>query len=545
MAEKGVSRRGLSVAAVHVVPTAVPAWRSHPMTSVPPRRKPWQARDIDPAMLGLVAANLLAAVVLGQQGGELALALQAGLGCAALAVGCVLRARGLLVARLGVTLALGGLVALQIHLARGAVEGHFNVFVTMGLVLAYRDWRLVATLATFFTLHHVGFDRLLAAGIGTYCLSRPDPARIALHVGLVAVMGVALSRVAWRQSREAEEARELEFLVNAMGRDGPIRLNLDVVRVATPAGLRLRQVQQRMAQAIGLVQVAARSVRLAAEHAAAGSVELNDRTRTTAAGLKDAATCLEQISVIVQNSNEASAEAKGLSHQATAMADEGGGMVADVVKSMQQIEGSSRRIGDIVGVIDGIAFQTNILALNAAVEAARAGEQGRGFAVVAAEVRSLAQRSAAAAREIKGLIAASQTTVAQGARLVGGTGERMQSLVQTVRHVGTLFDGITADASDHAQGLQMVTQSVDALGRMTQNNEALARRSGVTAQVLQDQVRRLDEVLGVFNIGDTAALDAALPDLAQLLADAEALADAETAGPSAAAGGKSTEIEFF
>jgi methyl-accepting chemotaxis protein len=512
----------------------------HPPTT---GRKPWNAREVDPAMLGLVAANLAGAALIGQQAGvDAGLVWQVGAPAATLAAALVWRARGSLAARLTVAAVLGVLVALQIHLARGALELHFNVFVTLGLMLAYRDWRPVALLAGFFTLHHVGFDRLLAAGLGTYCLSRPDPARIALHVGFVAVMGATLSRVAWRQAREAEEARELEFLVNAMGRDGSIRLQLDVVRVSTPAAQRLRHVQQRMAEALGLVREAAQSVRLVSEHAAAGSTELMARTQATAGGLKDAATSLAQISVILHNSTEASVEAQGLSASATAMADEGGRMVADVVKAMQQIEGSSRRIGDIVGVIDGIAFQTNILALNAAVEAARAGEQGRGFAVVASEVRSLAQRSAAAAREIKGLIEDSRASVERGAGLVGGAGDRMQDLVQTVRHVGRLFDSITADASDHAQGLQMVTQSVDALGRTTEDNQALAERTGATAQVLQAQVQRLDQVLGVFSIGSAAAGEASLAALALQLQAPAAAAGAQR-GPAAAAAAPS--VEFF
>jgi methyl-accepting chemotaxis protein len=510
------------------------------MRDQPANRKPWTARNVDPAMLALVAANVLMALLIGQHGGELALALQASLGMAAVAGVAVVRYRGQVLSRTLVTLVLGGLVALQIHLARGALEFHFNVFVTMGLVLAWRDWRPVALLTGFYALHHIGFDRMLAAGLGTYCLSAPDPLRIALHIGFVAVMGVVLSYVAWRQGREAEESRELAFLVRAMGQDGPIRLRLDMVRSVTPAGQRLQLVQQRMAEAIGLVRDAAQSVRLASEHAAAGSAELMERTHTTAAGLKDAAMCLAQIGVIVSNSNQAADEAKGLSHQATTMADEGGRMVADVVESMQQIERSSKRIGDIVGVIDGIAFQTNILALNAAVEAARAGEQGRGFAVVAAEVRSLAQRSAAAAREIKGLIAASETTVAHGAGLVAGTGQRMQSLVQTVRHVGGLFDTITADASDHAQGLQMVTQSVDGLGTMTQDNTTLAERTGVTAQVLQQQVARLDEVLGGFNIGQA-------PDSSVQQAALQALLSQAAAARPAASGrvAETSSVDFF
>jgi len=526
--------------------------------NAPPPHRPWQARDVEPWLLGLVGLNAGAALLLGLRAGATGLAAAAALGCSALALAGFWRARGRLPARLLVALALGGLVALQLQLAGGAAPVHGNVLLTLGLLLAYRDWRPVALLTGFFALHHLAVDRLQAAGYPLFCLEQPDLQRIALHLGFIAAMGLALSRIAWRQARDADEARELAFLVNAMGRDGPIRLNLDVVRVRTPAGLRLRQAQQRMAEAIGLVRQAERSVRAAADLAAHGSVELDDRTQTTAAGLRDAAMCLEQIGVIVRNSNEAADEAKQLSQQASDMADEGGRMVADVVHAMQAIATASRRIGDIVGVIDGIAFQTNLLALNAAVEAARAGEQGRGFAVVAGEVRGLAQRSAAAAREIRGLIAASHERVAEGAQLVDGTGERMRALVEAVRRVGTLFEAINADATDHAEGLRMVTGSVDELGRVTQHNQLLARRGGVTAQVLQEQLQRLDTVLDTFRIGGPPAGQAdtdPLPELAKRLAEAEAetrasLAAAATARPPAATGQAAPApagggVEFF
>ena len=487
----------------------------------------------------------MGAVLIGQQRGELALAVQASLACALVAGLAVWQARGKPLSRMVVAVSLGCLVALQIHLARGEPELHFNVFVTMGLLLVYRDWRVVAALSGFFVLHHLAFDRLLAAGVGTYCLNQPDPARIALHIGFVAVMGVSMAHVAWRQGREAEEARELEFLVNAMGREGPIRLKLDLVRVNTPAGLRLRQMQQRMAEAIGQVRDATQSVRLVADHATANSAELMARTQATTYGLKEAANSLEQISLILGHSTEASAQAKTLAGSATDMANEGGRIAGDVVRAMQQIQASSGRIGDIVSVIDGIAFQTNILALNAAVEAARAGEQGRGFAVVAAEVRNLAQRSTAAAREIKGLIADSQDTVERGAALVGGTGERMQALADTVCRVGTLFDSITAASSDHAQGLQVVTDSVDALGCTTDSNQALAERGDVTARVLNAQVERLDEVLNVFQIGDQPGDAQLIADLENQLKARPVAAPAKPRSKRVAAAAAASQVDFF
>jgi methyl-accepting chemotaxis protein len=516
-----------------------------PMTKVSTRRKPWRSRNVDPAILGLVSVNAAAALFLASQGTQMAVAGPVAAGCLGLAALVYWLARGKLPARLGMSLALGGLVALQIHLTRGQIEAHFNVFVTLGLLLAWRDWRPVAMLTAFFAVHHIAFDRLLAAGWPTYCLSQPDPVRVAVHVAFAAVMGLGLMRVAYVQGRDTEEALELEFLVNAMGREGAVRLNFNVVRVHSPAAQRLRQVQERMAQSVSRMHDAAECIKMVAEHAAAGSTELLDRTESTAGGLKDAATCLDQISVILQNSTNASDEAKGLSGRATAMAGDGHRMVDDVVATMKEIEADSRRIGDIVGVIDGIAFQTNILALNAAVEAARAGEQGRGFAVVASEVRHLARRSAEAAKEIRTVVASSSSTVQRGAGLVASAGDRMQELVDTVRVVGGLFDSITNDATDHAQGLQMVTESVDSLGEMTHNNQLLAQRTGATAQVLQTQVDRLTEVLGLFQLGGRAENTAAIEELRLALEEARRAHESNSNGLCKPTAAGEAQVEFF
>jgi methyl-accepting chemotaxis protein len=306
---------------------------------------------------------------------------------------------------------------------------------------------------------------------------------------------------AWCTEQSEAERFEIDFLIRAMGSDGPIRLNLDVLRADTSVGQRLKHVQQRTASAIRQVHSLIEGVQSASDVLRQGSDELKGRTDSTAAGLRDAAMCLEQINVIVQTSAQASVEARTMAAHATELANNGGHQVRQVVSTMQAISQSSSKITDIISVIDGIAFQTNILALNAAVEAARAGEQGRGFAVVAAEVRSLALRSSEAAREIKSLIGASMQTIEAGVKQVNLTGSTMEDIVVAVRRVGEVFEQLSADSHEHAGGIDVVTQSVKELDQVTQQNIAVAERASGVATELTDHAEQMTEVLSAFKLG--------------------------------------------
>jgi methyl-accepting chemotaxis protein len=192
--------------------------------------------------------------------------------------------------------------------------------------------------------------------------------------------------------------------------------------------------------------------------------------------------------------------ARGLAGQATQFAQHGGKIVSEVVSTMQEINTRSHRIGDIIGTIDGIAFQTNILALNAAVEAARAGEQGRGFAVVASEVRSLAQRSALAAREIKALIGASVERVEAGVQQVGEAGSTMQDIVASVDRVSGIIGEISVAATQQSSGIGLVNGSVNDLDRMTQQNSSMVQESAAAAESLRQQAERLNELVAAFRL---------------------------------------------
>ena len=258
--------------------------------------------------------------------------------------------------------------------------------------------------------------------------------------------------------------------------------------------------QDRLRALVGDIRSSADSIQTASTEVAVGNQDLSQRTEQTASSLQQAASSMTQLTSTVNQSAEAASQANQMASSASVVAVRGGEVVAQVVSTMNEINTSSRKIADIIGVIDGIAFQTNILALNAAVEAARAGEQGRGFAVVAGEVRSLAQRSAEAAKEIKGLIGNSVEKVEAGSRLVSDAGSTMNEIVASVQRVSGIISEITAAAAEQSSGIGQVSGSVGQLDQMTQQNAALVEQSAAAAESLKGQAARLAELVSVFRL---------------------------------------------
>ncbi len=257
----------------------------------------------------------------------------------------------------------------------------------------------------------------------------------------------------------------------------------------------------KLRQVVTEVRTGVDAVSSASGEIALGTHDLSARTEQTAANLEETAASMEELTATVTQSSDTARQANQLAGTAVQSAQRGGDVMQEVVRSMELINTSSRKINDIIGVIDGIAFQTNILALNAAVEAARAGEQGRGFAVVAGEVRSLAGRSAEAAKEIKQLITDSVANVDAGTSQVAMAGQSMEEIVASVRRVTDLIGEITASSAEQSDGIAQVNQAVANLDQMTQQNAALVEESSAAATSMSEQAQRLAEVVSIFNVG--------------------------------------------
>ncbi|MGE5466428.1 MAG: Cache 3/Cache 2 fusion domain-containing protein [Ignavibacteria bacterium] len=259
---------------------------------------------------------------------------------------------------------------------------------------------------------------------------------------------------------------------------------------------------EKLREVVGRIKEASDAINTAAKEIAAGNQDLSSRTEEQASSLEETASSMEELNATVKQNAENARQANDLAHGSNDVATRGGEMVKRVVSTMGDIQDSSRKIADIIGVIDSIAFQTNILALNAAVEAARAGEQGRGFAVVATEVRSLAQRSATAAKEIKALIAESVDKVEGGAKLVQQAGSTMDDVVNSFQRVASLVGDITAASREQSSGIEQVTQAVTQMDEVTQQNAALVEQAAAAAESLEEQARGLVHTVSSFRLAE-------------------------------------------
>ncbi|MFC0251370.1 methyl-accepting chemotaxis protein [Massilia consociata] len=335
----------------------------------------------------------------------------------------------------------------------------------------------------------------------TYAIGR----NAMLALGALALLGGAVAATLITRGLLRELGGEPGYAAEVAGQIAAGNLAVQIDTAANDRSsllFAIRGMRDSLAAIVSQVRSATDAIATASAEINAGNQDLSSRTEQQASSLEETASSMEELTSTVHQNADNARQANGLSTAASNVALRGGEVVAQVVETMGAIDASSRRVVDIIGVIDGIAFQTNILALNAAVEAARAGEQGRGFAVVASEVRNLAQRSASAAREIKALIGDSVERVESGSALVAQAGATMQEVVESVRRVTDVVSEISAATAEQSEGIEQVNGAIAQMDQVTQQNSALVEEAAAAAASMQEQAARLGALVAVFRLAE-------------------------------------------
>ena len=458
-------------------------------------------RSQDGVVLATIAVTLLGSVYYATQYGGLGMTLGIGgvIMIASLLVS--LQSQGGTFSQVVLPVLGMGMAGLMIHEARGHNEAHFGVFALLACLVTYRRAMPVLIGAVAIALHHLVFNQLQTWAWGPVCFTQPGFAQVVEHTAYVVAETAVLLILANRAAKDFVTAQELMDIVDRLrASDGSVDLSVVATKSKDQRTTRLLDALQHIAVSINQVRHAADAVRVASVQIASGNLSLSQRTEQAAGHIQETAASVDLIACTIQATSANAQQANLLASTASGVAVAGGESVGRVVATMSGIQQSSRKITDIIGVIDGIAFQTNILALNAAVEAARAGEQGRGFAVVAAEVRMLAQRSAGAAKEIKHLITSSVEQVDSGSSQVGSTGQTMDELVRQVRRVTELVGLIATSSAEQQDGIGQINQSISRLDHATQQNAALVDKTAAAAESLSHQADELSRAMQVFRV---------------------------------------------
>ncbi len=424
-------------------------------------------------------ALFLFSLVLGFSFDSFGVALLIGGAVAAVPTALVFAAPGQLVTRFAVGIALMLFCALNIQQTHGQIELHFGIFVLLAFLVCYQDWKVIIAAAAIVAVHHLSFNYLQQWGYPTICFAHPGLDRVVIHAAYVVVEAGVLSYLAVRMNKDSTAVVESSSALHDT--------------MAT-----MRHTADKIAHGMHLITAASGDV-------ASGNATVSSSATAQATSLEQAAMAMKTLTVTVKQNADHAARANDLVSSASSVAMAGGDVVSNVVTTMASIRTSSRKIEDIIGVIDGIAFQTNILALNAAVEAARAGEQGRGFAVVATEVRNLAHRSAQAAKEIKQLIGDSVGQVDAGSELVDKAGRTMEQIVQSVKQVAEIMAAISVASRDQRDGIETVSQTIVDVERTTRQTVELVEQSSHAAGTMHAHATSVAQIVHALR-GDKTAL---------------------------------------
>ncbi|CAE6702165.1 methyl-accepting chemotaxis protein [Paraburkholderia aspalathi] len=406
---------------------------------------------------------------------------------------------GALVTRLFLAASLMTFAALQIHQVHGLTELHFGVFVLMSFLLAYRDWRPILCAAGVIAVHHFSFNYLQLAGLDVYCFTEPAWSTVLTHAAYVVVQAGLLIFIAWHMKADAQTGRELAVLgENLSQQEGKFDLRLPPMKLNGTSSRTFKDTLNAIHDAMRGITTTIDQMAVSSDDIASGNHTLSQQFSTQAETLNATNTAMEQIAQRVRESAEHAASANSLARQTSVAARQSEQVVSEVVDKMTEINDAVHRMGDMITMIESIAFQTNLLALNASVEAARAGSHGRGFSVVAEEVRTLAHRSASAAREIKGLIGDSLQRVEHGSTLATRAGTAMQHVVGNVGDVAKLIEHISASSDAQSHDVDRFSQGMGEMDAMLERDVEHVKGVASASASLREKARTLREAMSIF-----------------------------------------------
>ncbi len=458
-------------------------------------------RRTDRAMLPLLWLLFIVGLCLAPQYDRWGVAVTVGAVAAGIPTLLILWRPGSLSTRLAVACSLMVLAALHIHLMSGMAEMHFGIFVLLSVLLAYRDWRTILCAALVIAVHHLSFNFLQQWGYGTICFTEPSLGMVLLHATYVVVQATALGWLAWKMERAGIAAEELARLSAHIGREpGVFDLRFGGLSMDSGLGRSFKTTMDAVHRTMSDVRATATTLSAASGEMMQGDQKLEERSRAQADSLAQTVASMRGLAANVHDNAAHAMQARQLTDQARQIVGTGSTAVAGVATVMGEIQQEAKKISEIIGVIDSIAFQTNILALNAAVEAARAGESGKGFAVVATEVRALAQRSAGAAREIRGLIEGSLEKTTNGFRQADNAAGVIREVVSSIDGVAGIVGQIGDAGRAQSADIEEVNQVVAKMDELTRQTAGLIAEAASASAALQAQAAQLLQAVSVFRL---------------------------------------------